>query len=122
MGATIVKQASIKFPGNFAVQSQAPIDARSVVGTYEDLLDIQSFVISADPSSEFYNKCYLYKGMTVTVADTGVIYVFMRDIPAGEYNAYNIIGYNESTGKALYPLTRADWYTSSDDAVTWLNE
>lgn len=55
------------FAVNFEPTGQAPLDARLVVNTVADLT-----------AAETYADKNYYKGMTVTVADTGEIYVLMN--------------------------------------------
>lgn len=60
------------FSGNFDVKNAAPLDTRITVETYDNLT-------SADTWKAPDNNIYLYKGLTVSLQDTGDVYVLIAD-------------------------------------------
>lgn len=79
------------------VQVQKPLDDRSVVSSYNDLLKSETWV-SKD------GNYYHYKGMVVSCANTGSIYTYIGD-----------------TGDALDVTNPANWIKSSSGSVAGSN-
>ena len=85
-------QANIKFGQTFNIGNNAPIDDRLVVNNISDLTD-------PDIWKNDQGACYTYKGMIVSVASTGEVYVFKG--ASGNTAASNEEGYSDSVCNSL---------------------
>lgn len=81
-------KGSLKLSSNIEPNVSAPLDARTVVDTIEDLLDENSFT-------------YPYVGMSVTVKNEGNIYVLLNDEDTTHIESWKLVGettHNEGSG------------------------
>ena len=67
---------AVSFANAFSYSSAVPMDDRSVVSTYNDLMVAENW-----KKNGVY---FAYKGMPVVVADTGIIYTFVADSATDE--------------------------------------
>lgn len=73
------KSGKFTFAANFNVVAQAPLDTRALVDTVDDLVNENSWQTITHPP---------YKGMVVSVASTGDLYILMDPKNTTDINSW----------------------------------
>lgn len=82
------KLGRFTFPANYNVVVEAPLDTRSLVDTVDDLISENSWPIDTHPP---------YKGMLVSVASTGDLYILLDPDKTTDINSWKRIESSGST-------------------------